>query len=96
MQNNFSKNLFWDADTSELDMEKHAGYIVERVLDGGTWDDWLFLRTYYGLEKIKNIALDLRSLERKSLAFIATVTRIPENQFRCYKQLQSNNLHWYF
>ena len=31
---------------SELDMEKHAGYIVERVLDCGAWDDWLFLRTY--------------------------------------------------
>ena len=69
-QNNFSENLFWDADLSELDMKKHIGYIIERVLDYGTWEDWLFLRKYYGLEKIKNIALELRSLERKSLAFI--------------------------
>ncbi|MDR1679856.1 MAG: hypothetical protein LBR81_08800 [Prevotellaceae bacterium] len=32
-QLSFSKNLFWDIDLSDLDMEKHAAYIVDRVLD---------------------------------------------------------------
>jgi hypothetical protein len=92
----FSTNLFWDADLSELDMEQHAAYIVGRVLDYGSWNDWKLIRQYYGMEKIKTIALGLRSMERKSLSFIATVTNIPENQFRCYTLLQSKNLHWYF
>jgi hypothetical protein len=77
-------------------MEQHAAYIVGRVLDYGSWNDWRLIRNYYGMEKIKTIALGLRSMERKSLAFIATVTNIPENQFRCYTLLQSKNLHWYF
>jgi hypothetical protein len=92
----FSTNLFWDIEPSDLDMEKHAEYIVGRVLDYGDWKDWLFIRDYYGIEQIKKIALGLRSLERKSLAFISTITCIPENQFRCYELLQSKNTHWYF
>jgi hypothetical protein len=92
----FSTNLFWDIDPSDLDMGKHAPYIVERVLDYGDLKDWLFIRDYYGMEKLKEIALGLRSLERKSLAFIATVTNTPENQFRCYELLQSKHTHWYF
>ena len=92
----FSTCLFWDVDLSDLNMEKHKTFIVARVLDYGNWEDWLFIRNYYGLEKIKEIALQIRSLERKSLAFIAIVTQTPEEQFRCYKQLQSNNRHWYF
>jgi hypothetical protein len=92
----FSKNLFWDIDIANLDMDKHARYIVERVLDYGDWSDWLLIRDYYGLERLKEIALGIRSLFPESLSFIATVTRTPENQFRCYTLLQSKNLHWYF
>jgi hypothetical protein len=92
----FSTNLFWDADPAELDMEQHAAYVVGRVLDYGTWEDWKLICQYYGMDKIKTIALNLRSMERKSLSFIATVTNTPENQFRCYTLLQSKNLHWYF
>lgn len=93
----FSKNLFWDADLKELDEQKHQAYVVARVLDNGKWEDWLYIRDeLYGLDKIKNIALQLRSLERKSLSFIATITNTPEHQFRCYELLQSKNRHWYF
>ncbi|GAB1415771.1 hypothetical protein MASR2M117_11770 [Paludibacter sp.] len=95
--NKFSKNLFWDADIQELDVEKHAAFIIGRVLDYGRWEDWLYIRDkLYGIERIKEIALNLRSLERKSLSFIATITNTPENLFRCYTQLQSNTTHWYF
>jgi hypothetical protein len=96
MISQFSKYLFWDTDPAGLDMEKHKKYIVERVLDYGSWGDWLLIRDYYGLDRLKEIALGLRSLERKSLSFIATMTHTPENQFRCYEMLQSKNLHWYF
>ncbi|MDR1170374.1 MAG: hypothetical protein LBK97_06025 [Prevotellaceae bacterium] len=92
----FSTNLFWDADLTELDMEQHARYIVGRVLDYGTWDDWRLIRRYYGMDKIRSIALGIRSMFPESLSFIATVTRTPENQFRCYEQIHSKNQHWIF
>jgi hypothetical protein len=92
----FSKNLFWDADLSELDMEKHAPYVVGRVLDYGSLDDWLLICQYYGMDKIKSIALGIRSMFPESLSFIAIATHTPENQFRCYEQIHSKNQHWFF
>jgi len=90
----FSKNLFWDIDLETLDMEKHAAYIVERVLDHGRMEDWLFIKQYYGLERLGVIARTIRSMSPKALSFISTVTDTPEDQFRCYTQIQSKNTHW--
>ncbi|MDH6312743.1 hypothetical protein M2137_001518 [Parabacteroides sp. PFB2-10] len=92
----FSANLFWDVDPADIDMDKHAAFIVGRVLDYGLMEDWLFIRDYYGIERLREIALGIRSMFPESLSFIATVTQVPENQFRCYKQLQSKNPHWNF
>jgi hypothetical protein len=90
----FSSYLFWDIDMAELDMEKHAPYILERVLDNGQMNDWLLVRQYYGLERLKKIALGIRCMSPQALAFISTVTYTPEVQFRCYEQIYSKNLHW--
>jgi hypothetical protein len=90
----FSSYLFWDIDTVELDLEKHAPYIVERVLDNGQMNDWLFIRQYYGLERLKEIAMGIRYMLPQALSFISTVTHTPEDQFRCYEQIHSKNLHW--
>lgn len=92
----FSSNLFWDIDLADLDMERHAAYIVNRVLDHGTMNDWLFIKSYYSLERLREIALNIRSMERESLSFIATVTNTPKEEFRCYKLLQSTHTHWSF
>ncbi|GHV17652.1 hypothetical protein AGMMS49938_18540 [Fibrobacterales bacterium] len=81
---------------SDLDMEKHASFVVGRVLDCGMLNDWYIICDYYGMEKLKEIALRIRSLERKSLSFISTVTDTPKEKFRCYKQIQSKTSHWYF
>jgi len=90
----WSQHLFWDIDLATLDMEKHAAYIVERVLDNGRMDDWLFIKQYYGMERLKEIAQDIRSMSPKALSFISTVTAVPEDQFRCYGQIHSTNIHW--
>ncbi|GAP72893.1 hypothetical protein SAMD00024442_5_7 [Candidatus Symbiothrix dinenymphae] len=92
----FSKYLFWEMNVSTLDMDKHAAWIVERVLDYGSWSDVKLIRDYYGMEKLREIAMGIRSMHPESLSFIATVTHTPENQFRCYELLQSKDTYWYF
>jgi len=92
----FSSYLFWDVSRKELDIDKHSIYIVDRVLEYGSWNDWLLIRKYYGLEKIKEIALNLRGMYPDTLSFISLMTHTPENQFRCYELLQSENRPWYF
>ena len=82
--NKFSEHLFWDIRTGEVDMEKNAPYVVQRVLEYGRLSDWKLLLSYYGLCRIADIACHLRTLEPRALAFISTVSGVPKNQFRCF------------
>ncbi len=79
----FSKNLFWDIDPRTLDMERHAKYIVGRVLELGTLQDWRLLCRRFTLPGIIEIAQKLRSLDPKALAFLSVVGNIPREFFRC-------------
>jgi hypothetical protein len=90
----FSKNLFWDVDVNELDMDKHKEFIVERVLDYGRLEDWHTIKEYYQIEQLGKIALNIRSMFPKSLDFIAKITNIPITEFRCYKQAQLYPTLW--
>lgn len=90
----FSRHLFWDADREAIDLEKNAPYVVQRVLEYGLLDDWRLLRKYYGLERIAQISMQLRSLEEKALVFICTLTNTKKDDYRCYILRQSNLQPW--
>ncbi len=77
------KTLFWDVDPLGIDYEKHARFVIERVLTRGNWNDWLELREFYGLEMIKNEALQIRCLDKVTLNFCHTIFKIPKEKFRC-------------
>lgn len=90
----FSSGLFWDIDPATLDCEKHIAYIVGRVLEAGTLEDWQRLCSHLSLQGIVQIATKLRSIDKKSLAFLSVVSQIPQEQFRCYTQKPSMITHW--
>jgi len=85
----FSRGLFWDIDPQTLDMEKHIGYIVGRVLEAGTLEDWNLLCRHLSLQGVVQVAQALRSVDRKSLAFLSAVGRIP-----CCTKQPSTPTHW--
>jgi len=90
----FSQNLFWDVDISTLDIDKHSKFILERVLQYGDLDDWRKIKNYYPYDYIKTLALDIRSLDTKTLSFIAAYLNTPIIEFRCYKLSQSDLQPW--
>lgn len=92
----FSKYLFWDTKYNKVDLNKHSSYIVSRVLEYGTLDDWKYIKDYYGLETIVEIARKLRTLDKKALAFISALANIPKENFRCYTIRQSMPQHCNF
>ena len=51
----FRRSLFWDVDPATIDPEKHARYVIERILDLGRGDEvtWMFRR--YPHQKIANV-----------------------------------------
>ncbi len=94
--NDFSTNLFWDIDPAELDSKMHMKYIISRVLEIGTFDDWILLCRHFTLATIIKVSQTLRSIDPKSLAFLSVVGHVPLETFRCYTLKQSSQKHWIY
>ncbi|MCL2417521.1 MAG: hypothetical protein FWD02_06280 [Bacteroidales bacterium] len=91
----FSKNLFWDINVEKLDIDKYPGYVLQRVLERGQWEDWVQIRAYYPMELIKKEVMQLRTLRPDALAYIALYTDTNKEDYRCYKLTQLNPTPWY-
>ena len=89
-----SRTIFWDVNYDTIDWEKHARFVMERVLMRGTLEDVKQLKSYYGLEKIKEEIIQSRYLDRVTLNFCSVFLGIPKEEFRCYIPKQSNPTPW--
>ncbi len=90
----FSPHLFWDVDLEKFDLEKHKVQMIQKVLEFGKINDWNLLKKYYGLETIKNVSLDLRSMDAVTLSFVSTIFNIDKKEFRCYKHRLLVQNYW--
>lgn len=90
----FSDYLFWDVERKNLTVERSKSYIIDRVLSHGMLSDWLLIKQIYGKETIKEVAMQLRHLDKYALHFCAAYFDEPITNFRCYKYAQSNPTHW--
>ena len=93
-RNDFSENLFWDADPSDLDFDRNRRYVVQRVLERGTVDDLGKVFRLYGMNGVVETAKTLRTLEPRALALVACIANEPKENFRCYTQKQSSQAPW--
>lgn len=62
----FRRSLFWDVDPKTIDPEKHAEYIIERVLDFGDAHEVRWMAGYYPNRLIKKVVRESRVLHDKS------------------------------
>ncbi len=88
--------LFWDVDYDNIQWNKNYRFVIERVLERGTFDEWKEIKRYYGLEKIKEAALQARWLDTTTLSFCSNYFDIPKEQFRCYTLKSLNPAPWVF
>ena len=79
-----SSSLFWDVVPEEIDDEKNKRFIIQRVLERGSRNDWLLINKKYSLEVIVQESLQMRSLDPKALSYIACMGNVPKEKFRCY------------
>lgn len=89
-----SKVLFWDMDKEQVNMDACPSQIVQRVLEYGTFEDWVIIRSYYGLDKIVEVCQKLRSLDPVALSFISGISHTGKKEFRCYHTRQLNPTLW--
>lgn len=90
----FSEHLFWDVCRDDVDMETHASFVVQRVLEYGTMSDWHLIRDYYGLDHIVSLCKAVRTLDPVCLSFVCAISNTPKEEFRCYHTRQSMNTPW--
>jgi nicotinamide mononucleotide adenylyltransferase len=83
-----SKHLFWDYDISALNEKDDKELIFERVFTRGLEKDEKALFSYYKKEDIKNTAVKIRNLDKKTLNYLSVILGIPKKVFKCYKQTQ--------
>jgi hypothetical protein len=88
--------LFWDTEIQKISEKDHAGFIIQRVCNLGTWNDWLLLKANYGLEKIKSELLQAHQLDKKTRNYFSLILNIPKENFRCYSFQQSVPKHWHY
>ena len=91
-----SKHLFWDIDKNSLKSQKNKKQIIQRVLEYGFVCDWKIIKDYYGVKDIAETATKIRSLDKKSAAFISTISGIRKEEFLCYTMRQLIPNHWDF
>lgn len=58
----FRQTLFWDVDPTMIDPEKHAKYIIERILEFGNDEEVRWMWSYYTSECIRDVVENRRGL----------------------------------
>ncbi len=86
----FHKRIFWDVDFENLDYDKKARFVIERVFERGDVPDIRNCRRYYGDEKVTEVLLNAKFLPETRMYLAAAVIDRPLEDFRCYKLRQSN------
>jgi len=89
-----SSHLFWDIDKSTLIENASDNILIQRVIEYGILSDWKLIQNYYGLDYIKNVVTQLKTLDEVSLAFLSTIFHLEKTNFKCYKHKQSNPHFW--
>ena len=93
---NFSRALFWDIDPKNLDIEKHSKFIIRRVLQYGSIEDWENIKKIFGLNKIVSTAKTIKDLDKKTASFLSVIGNVTKKDFICYTTKPSTPKHWNF
>jgi len=79
----FNPVIFWD--TEDIDLERHADYVIARVLDYGDEKDLKSLRTIYTDEQLIGVIKKRRGIQPLTAKFWAVYFKIPSEEIACLK-----------
>lgn len=91
-----SKTAFWDVDFDQIDFQEKDLFVMEKVANYGTWDDFIKVIRFYGVNRFKERIIFAAYLKKDVLNFICVAFDLPLNDFKCYTRRQSQNQPWNF
>jgi hypothetical protein len=87
------KRLFWDVNPDNLDFDKKAAFVIERVFERGDVEDIRSIMRYYGDSKVSDALLNAKYLGLKTIYLASAITGRTLTDFRCYRNRQLNPGH---
>ncbi len=76
----FSRELFWDYPQLNIDLQKNARFVVERVVTRGRLEDFYKLLKIYKREQIVACLKESKELDSKTRHFVSHYFGIPLNE----------------
>jgi hypothetical protein len=86
----FYKRIFWDVVFENIDYDKKANFVIERVIERCNVEDIRNCRRYYGDEKVTEALLNANFLPKTRICLASAVINKPLKDFRCYTLRQLN------
>ncbi|MFD0767095.1 DUF6922 domain-containing protein [Mucilaginibacter lutimaris] len=91
-----SKQAFWDVDMNSIDYTKNALYVIEKVIDRGSFEDFKSIRNFYGDNKIRKEIVNANWIGDKEIYFCCSVFKLEPTDFKCYIKKQLNPQLWVY
>jgi hypothetical protein len=79
-----------------IDYEKNARYVMEKVIDRGSFEDFKSMRKYYGDDKIRSEIVNAKWIGDKEIYFCCSIFNIEPTDFKCYIKKQLNPELWVY
>ena len=86
----FNKRIFWDVVFENIDYDKKANFVIERVFERGDVPDIRNCFKYYGVEKVTEALLNAKFLPENTMYLASAAIDKSLTDFRCYTLRQSN------
>lgn len=90
----FSRHIFWDKDYDKIDWVENDQYVIERVVDYGRIEDWKLLKQVYRMDRIKEVVMNARFLNKKTTNFFSLLLNEPIANFRYFEEQKMNQIGW--
>jgi hypothetical protein len=71
------KKIFWDINPENLDWQRNAQFIIERVLTRGFTNDVRLIFKTYTEEQLRNAVINSKTLDKKTANFMCNFLNIP-------------------
>lgn len=90
MKLNLNKRIFWDVDFEQIDFEKHADFVINRVIERGDVEDIRQCRRYYSDDLITKTILNINYLPSVKMYLASAIIGKDITELKCYKNRQLN------
>jgi len=92
---NLKDRLFWDWKVDEIDWQKSARSVIERVLSRGDNEEYGELVRFYGRERIVHVlTLERCNIPNISMDLVTGYFGLKKEELSCYKWRQEHGYHW--